>query len=264
MHHHLIAALLGLVEGLTEFLPVSSTGHLILISDGLDFRGPLADCFNVFVQMGAMLAVVVFYRRRFLSFLRPPAAPGFSGYRGIALLALTSLPALVVGKLAHHEIKDHLFHPTSVAMGLAIGAVAILLIEQFARRDRLVELDRLDWKTALGIGLIQCAALWPGISRSAATILGAILLGLSRRAAAEYSFFAAVPILTAAVLYDTWQNWPILTREAIPFFTTGFIVAFFSAWVAIRFLIQYVSHHSFRVFAWYRLVLAAVVLAWLG
>lgn len=259
MHANVTAALLGLVEGLTEFLPISSTGHLILASDLLDFKGAAADSFNIFVQLGAILAVIVYYRQRFFGLFTRGAGRGFSGWNGAFLLALTTAPALGVGYLLHHEIKDFLFHPRMVAIGLAAGAVAILLIERRGRPDPNMDLETIDWKTALGIGLIQCAALWPGVSRSAATILGALMLGLNRRAATEYSFFAAIPILVLAALYDTITSWPILTAGDLPVFSIGFIVAFFSAWAAIKFLIRFVGGHTFSAFAWYRLVLAVLV-----
>jgi undecaprenyl-diphosphatase len=259
MREQVIAAILGVVEGFTEFLPVSSTGHLILASHALGFDGPIAGSFNVFIQLGAILAVVVLYRARFLRLIRPVAGGGFQGWKGIGLLALTTLPALVFGKLAHDWIKDVLFNPAMVAVGLIAGSIWILATERLRRRDGSRELDDLNWRIALAIGLIQCAALWPGVSRSAATILGGMLLGLHRKAATEYSFFAAVPVLGAAAMYEIAVSWPILTPAAVPYFTTGFVVSFVFAWLAIRFLIRFVSHNPLSFFAWYRFGLAALV-----
>lgn len=261
MHDHLIAAILGVVEGLTEFLPVSSTGHLIVVADALGFEGLEANTFNVFIQLGAMLAVVVFFRSIFFGLVRPAPRGEFGGPRALVLLGLTTLPALVVGKLAHDVIKAHLFEPSKVAIGLCLGSLWILATERFGRQDSPRELGALDWRTALGIGLFQCAALWPGVSRSAATILGALLLGLNRKAATEYSFFAAVPIIVVATGYDIVVNWPVIRPEAVPYFTTGFLVAFLSAWAAIQFFIRFVSRHSLQSFAWYRLAVAALIFA---
>jgi undecaprenyl-diphosphatase len=262
VHEHFTAAILGLVEGLTEFLPVSSTGHLIVVAHAMGYEGLEANTFNVFIQLGAMLAVVLYFRSVFAGLFRPAAAhEGFGGPRAAMLLALTTLPALVVGKLAHDVIKAQLFEPSKVAIGLVIGSVWIVLTEKFCRQDSPRDLGGLDWRTALGIGLFQCVALWPGVSRSAATILGAMILGLNRKAATEYSFFAAVPIIVVATSYDIVVNWPIIRPEAVPYFTTGFLVAFISAWMAIKFFIRFVSRHSLQAFAGYRLAVAALIFA---
>ena len=258
----LTAALMGLIEGATEFLPVSSTGHLILAGELLKFEGEVAKTFEVFIQLGAILAVLLVYRRTFLGLLQKPSDKGFQGPNGIVLLLLTTLPGLVAGVLAHGFIKEHLFTSRTVALGLAVGAVWILLAERFHRATAPRELDRLTWKMALGIGLFQCLALWPGMSRSTCTILGGLWLGLSRKAATEYSFFAAVPLLTAACLYDLLHNFHLLDTQTLPLFIIGLVVAFFSAWLAIRFLIHFIAHHTLAAFGWYRLVLAGLVL-WL-
>ena len=255
---HWLAVLLGLVEGLTEFLPVSSTGHLILVSHACHFTDEVADAFNVIVQLGAILAVLGLYHQRFRGLLRPARGPGFDGWRGVGFLLITSAPALLIGKLLHDTIKERLFGPETVAIGLAVGGVAILLIER-RRHGEGRDLDGLTWRLALGIGLLQCLALWPGVSRSAATILGGLLLGLNRRGATEYSFFAAIPVLGAAALYDIIKGWPLFTVDSVPFFLIGMAVAFASAWLAMKFLIRFVSHHSFAVFAWYRIALAGLV-----
>lgn len=251
--------ILGIVEGFTEFLPVSSTGHLIITADLLNYTGTEADTFNVFIQFGAILAVIWHFRARFAGLLTWRDTPGFSGRRGLAFLFLTTLPALVAGFLAHDVIKEHLFSTGTVAIGLAVGAVWILLTETFYRQTDPKEIDQMDWIIALGIGMFQCLAMWPGMSRSACTILGAMFLGLRRRDAAEYSFFAAIPMMMAACSYDLYSGWQSLRPEAVTLFAVGFIAAFFSALLAVRFFIGFVSRHTFTPFAWYRLVLAAVL-----
>lgn len=260
LHPYITAVLMGLVEGITEFLPVSSTGHLILAGELLNFEGEVAKTFEVFIQLGAILAVLVAYRTTFLNLLVAPSDKGFRGANGIVLLLLTTLPGLVAGVLAHGFIKDHLFTSRTVAVGLAVGGVWILLAERFHRNHAPRELDRMSWKIALGIGLFQCLALWPGMSRSTCTILGGLWLGLTRKAATEYSFFAAVPLLTAACVYDLLHNLHLLDAQTLPVFAIGLVVAFLSAWLAIRFLIQFVAHHTLAVFGWYRLAVAVLVL----
>ncbi len=262
MNEHLIAVVMGLVEGLTEFIPVSSTGHLILVGHLLGFDGEAAKLFDVFIQLGAILAVVVMYFRTFAELFSAPERTGFSGYNGILLLGLTTLPAVVIGKLAHGAIKAHLFSPDTVAVGLAAGAIWMLLAERLLGGRASKELDGLTWRVALGIGLFQCLAMWPGMSRSTCTILGAMMLGLNRASAVKYSFFAAVPIMTLAVAYDLLKNASLLTADTIPWFLTGFVVAFLSAMAAIRFFIHWVSRHGLAPFAWYRLAVAGLVV-WL-
>jgi len=258
---HLIAILLGLVEGLTEFLPVSSTGHLILAGHLLGFEGDVAKTFEVFIQLGAILAVLIEYRRLFVSLAAAPAAPGFSGHRGLLFLAVSTAPAAVAGLALHGHIKEHLFGPTTVAAALAVGALWILGAERWTRTHPHGGLGRMTWRTALGIGLFQCLALWPGMSRSTCTILGGMFLGLDRKSATEYSFFAAVPLLLAAGAYDLLKNAHLLDAQTIPMFATGFLVAFLSAWAAIRFFIRFVSRYTLTAFAWYRLAIAALVFA---
>lgn len=256
--------LLGIVEGLTEFIPVSSTGHLIIAAELLDYTGSEADTFNVFIQLGAILAVIWHFRTRFLGLLTLQDTPGFSGRRGLGFLFLTTLPALLAGFFAHELIKEHLFSTKTVAIGLAAGAVWILLTEAFYRQTDPKEIDQIDWIVALGIGVFQCLAMWPGMSRSACTILGAMFLGLRRKAAAEYSFFAAIPMMAAACSYDLYKGWADLRPEALTLFAVGFVAAFFSALLAVRFFIGFVSRHTFTPFAWYRLALAGVLFFWLA
>lgn len=259
MNDHLIAVILGLVEGLTEFLPVSSTGHLILAGHLLGFDGETAKLFDVFIQLGAILAVVVVYFRTFAELFSAPTERGFSGHHGIVLLGLTTLPALAAGSLAHGSIKAHLFTPDTVALALAVGAAWILVVDRRLRGRTGGDLNGLTWKLALGIGLFQCLALWPGMSRSTCTIVGGMMLGLSLPAATRYSFFAAVPLMILAVAYDLLKNAALLTGDTLPWFLTGLVVSFLSALAAITFFIRFVSRHGLAPFAWYRLAVAGLV-----
>lgn len=252
------AALLGLVEGITEFLPVSSTGHLIVVGHLLGFTGPKAETFEVAIQLGAIAAVVVLYWPLFWGLVRPSGRRRFAGVRGMLLLFLTTLPACVLGLLLHSTIKG-LFFPLSVAAALAAGAVVMLAVESRAPRVRVWDVDAVSARDALWVGFWQCLALWPGFSRSAATIMGGMMLGFSRKVAAEYSFLAAVPVMVAATGYDLWKSREFLSLADLPLFGVGFVVAFVSACVAIRVFLHVVGSTSFRPFALYRLVVAAVV-----
>ena len=256
----LTAVILGIVEGLTEFLPISSTGHLILTGHLMDFTGPKAEAFEVIIQLGAILAVVFLYRTTFMGLVRPGKKGGFQGTRGLVLLALTSFPAAALGLMVHESIKEYLFHPTPVALALAVGAVAILITERMpAARIRFHHLDQITPALALGVGCFQCLALWPGFSRSASTIIGGMVLGSDRRLAAEYSFIAAVPIMCAATLFDLVNNWALFEAEDFMVLAVGFVLSFFSALIAVAFFIRLLQRHSLKPFAWYRLVLACLV-----
>lgn len=270
-----LAILIAVVEGLTEFIPVSSTGHMILVGHAVGFTGPRVDTFEVFIQLGAILAVVGLYWKRFLGLI--PFGPGraaaagegslggtkmlrFEGWRGIGLLALTTFPALVAGKLAHGYIKQHLFSPLTVAAGLAIGGAALILAEMAFKKPKVSGLDSVGPKEALLVGLFQCLALWPGVSRAGSTIVGGMLIGMDRKTTAEYSFLAAVPIMLAAVTYDLWKSRGFLSAADLPLFALGFVVAFASAWMAIRFFIRFLANHTLKGFGWYRIAVAG--LAW--
>ncbi|MEW6077102.1 MAG: undecaprenyl-diphosphate phosphatase [Thermodesulfobacteriota bacterium] len=258
----IIALVLGLVEGLTEFLPVSSTGHLILAGHFFGFTGPKAATFEIVIQLGAILSVVVLYRQRFAGLIpaRSGPRPPFSGWRGLWLLFLTSLPPALLGLLIHDVIKERLFNPMTVAWALAVGGLAMILAEGRKSAARITEMDRITPKMALGIGLFQCLSLWPGFSRSAATIMGGMILGTDRKVAAEYSFVAAVPIMIAATGYDFYKCLDLLDTADLPFFAAGFGVSFVSALLAVEIFIRLVGRMSLRPFAYYRLVLAPLVL----
>lgn len=257
------AIILGVVEGLTEFVPVSSTGHLIIAGHLINFDDERAATFQIFIQLGAILAIVLLYKERFWRLipteLDVKPEHGLSGLRGLLLLALTTLPALVLGAISYHTIKDDLFSPTTVAVGLAAGGVAMLLLEARLPQVKRSGLDSITWREALAVGLFQCLALWPGVSRSAATILGAMLIGIERKTAAEYSFFAAVPTLLAATTYDLYQSMGSLQPSDILIFGIGFVVAFISAWFAIGIFLHLLAAYSLKHFGWYRVAVAALV-----
>ena len=259
MENWFVAVILSIVEGLTEFLPVSSSGHLILAGDLLGFVGEKAATFEVVIQLGAIMAVVVLYWSRFWGLLRPQPYARFAGMRGIGMLMLTSLPACVLGLLAHSTIKQHLFTPATVALALAVGAVCMILAERRKVRPVCITLDDMTPKLALGVGLFQCLAMWPGFSRSAATIMGGMLLGSKRSVAAEYSFVAAVPIMVAATGYDLLKSWHLLSAADIPFFAIGMVGSFISALAAVKIFVALVGRMTLVPFAVYRLILAPVV-----
>jgi undecaprenyl-diphosphatase len=253
------AALLGLLEGITEFIPVSSTGHLVLASHWLGETDEAAKTFDIFIQLGAILAIVWLYRARLVhSVVAARTEP--ASRRFLLNLLISFLPAATVGFLAHDWIKARLFTPTVVAMALVVGGLLILLIERFQPRERVAEVDGVRPATALGVGLAQVLSLIPGTSRSGATIMGGYVLGLSRRAATEFSFFLSIPIMFAATLYDLLKSLEALTPADAPVFAVGFAVSFVSAVVVVKAFLTYVSHHSFAVFAWYRIVLGVVLL----
>lgn len=254
------AIILGLVEGLTEFIPVSSTGHLIVAGHLLGFEGERASTFEVFIQSGAILAVVFLYKERFFRLFSVKRDEGFAGLRGIMLLGLTTFPALIAGAVAHGFIKKNLFNPLTVAIGLGIGGVAILLIERTLPKTKKCGLDSLGWQEALAVGLFQCLALWPGISRSASTILGGMTVGIERKTAAEYSFLAAVPVMFAAVAYDLYKSIRFLQMSDMPVFSVGFAVSFVSALLAIKFFIRLIGSHTLIPFGLYRIIIAFVIL----
>lgn len=253
------AVLLGIVEGLTEFLPVSSTGHLIIAGHALGFSGEKEATFEIVIQLGAILAVVVMYRDRFLGLLKNDPDKKFSGVRGLWLLFLTSVPASILGLLIHDVIKEKLFNPVSVAWALAVGAIAILIVEALKLRSRFKTLDDITPLLALGIGCFQCLALWPGFSRSGATIMGGMILGADRKLAAEYSFVAAVPIMVAATGYDMLKTADQFTSGDFLFLALGFVMSFIFAWIAVKAFITLLKSITLRPFAYYRLAIAPLV-----
>ena len=252
-------AILGLVEGATEFIPVSSTGHLIVVSNWLGLVDERAKTFDVFIQLGAILAIVWLYRARLWRSV-VAARHQAASRRFLGNLLLAFLPAAIIGVLTHEWIKVRLFNPTVVAVALVVGGVLILLIERWAPAPKVNDVNEVPARTAFGIGLAQVLALIPGTSRSGATIMGGYALGLSRIAATEFSFFLAIPVMFAATLYDLMKSWSVLAPSDIPVFAVGFIVSFVSALIVVKAFLSYVSGHTFRVFAWYRIAFGAVLL----
>jgi undecaprenyl-diphosphatase len=249
--------ILGIVEGLTEFLPISSTGHLILASHLLHVEGPAVDTFEVFIQLGAILAVVFIYSRRFAMLFDFKTDPHiFAGFRGWKSLLITSLPAMVLGFLSHSYIKEHLFSPVTVLWALGLGGIAIIGVERLKLKGETLSLDQLTLKQALVVGLFQCLALWPGVSRAAATIIGGLVAGLDRKTAVQYSFIAAVPIMIMATLYDLMKSWHDILPGDLPYFALGFVVAFILAIFAIKFFIRLLQHWTLTPFGIYRIIIA--------
>lgn len=263
--HLLQVVLLGLLEGLTEFIPVSSTGHLVLADHFLGFRDP-GGVFKIAIQLGAILAVCVAYRARLGGVAtglmrRDPAAWRFA----IAVL-LAFLPAVVIGVFAYKHIKAALENPAGVAIALLAGGVAILLIERLALRTRHDSIERFSPGLSLRIGLVQCLAMIPGVSRSGATIMGALLMGVDRKTAAEFSFFLAIPTMAAATGYDMLKHAQLMQGDTLQSIGLGFITAFVAALFVVRGLVAFVSRHGFAPFAWYRIILGggALILLTLG
>ena len=255
------AAILGVVEGATEFIPVSSTGHLILVGDWLGFTGEDAKAFEIFIQLGAILAIVWLYRERIGRVLRTATRDRMS-QRLLVNLFIAFLPAAVVGLLTHRLIKQYLFSPVIVAASMFVGGIAILVIERLRPRPRVPSVDDVSPGVALGIGLAQVLSLVPGTSRSGATIMGGYCLGLTRQAATEFSFFLAIPVMVAATGFDLAQSVGALTAADVQLFAVGFIVAFLTALVVVRAFVAFVARSSFIVFAWYRIAFGILFFAW--
>jgi len=253
------AFILGVVEGLTEFLPISSTGHLIVVGDLLNFNDEVGKVFEVVIQLGAILAVCWEYRVRLTGVaVRLPSDP--AARRFVSNLVIAFLPAAVLGLAFIKIIKGYLFNPFSVAVAFIVGGLIILLIEARHHRVRVEHVDDMDWRDALKVGFAQCFALIPGTSRSGATIMGGMIFGLSRQAATEFSFFLAIPTMFAATFYDLYKHWDLLHAHDFGTFAVGFVTAFVAAFFAVRGLLRYIAHHSFAVFAWYRIVFGLVLL----
>ncbi len=260
----LITVILGIVEGLTEFIPVSSTGHLIVVGSLLGFAGEKASTFEVAIQLGAILAVPVLYLNRFQRLIPHPkntklsSESAMDGWSGLWRIAVATLPALLVGYLAHDFIKSRLFTPGTVSWALLVGAIGIIVAERFVSRHIPSSIDTLTLRQAFGIGLFQTLALWPGMSRSAATIIGGMLMGLDRKGAAEFSFLIAVPIMAAASGYDLLKMRGSFSSAELAQFSAGFVISFVVAVVSIASFIRILSRWSLAPFAWYRIVAAPI------
>ena len=286
-----LAAILGLVEGLTEFLPVSSTGHLIIVGHLLGFTGAMADTVDVAIQLGSILAIIAFERRKIamllsdavkeqaalVHLLRTSGNRTAGGRRWIEIfrqsldqhrhlwfvlgLGLAFLPAAAVGFIAHDWIERRLFTPQTVAVALIAGGFVILWVEATKRSPTVSDLDQVGLRTALSVGLAQCFALFPGISRSGATIVGGLLAGMDRRVATEYSFFLALPTMIVATVYQLLKSLQLFTRDDMAALSVGLVVSFLVGWAVIAGFLAFVKHHSLRSFAYYRIALGVIVLA---
>ena len=260
------AAAMGVVEGLTEFLPISSTGHLILAGALLGFDDDKAKVFDIAIQTGAIFAVILVYWEKIRS-----TAKAFryqvEAQRFVLNVFIGFLPAVVLGLLFGKLIKEHLFTPWVVATTFIVGGFIILWAERRPPSSvRIRTVEDMRGRDALMVGLVQCLAMIPGTSRSGATIIGGMLLGLSRKAATDFSFFLAIPTLIGAGVYSLYKERALLSVEDIPMFATGLVVSFISAWLCVRWLLKYIATHSFEIFAWYRIAFGIVVLAtaWTG
>ncbi len=253
------AFILGIVEGATEFLPISSTGHLIIAGDLLNFNDEKGKAFEIIIQLAAILAVCWEYRRKLLDTALHITSQSKAQHFVINVL-LAFLPAALIGLASYEYIKAYLFSPLTVAVALIVGGVAILLIERSPLKVQTHHLDAMTHKQALQIGLAQTVSLIPGVSRAAATILGGMLFGLNRHTATEFSFFLAIPIMMAASSLGLYKSWHFLSIDDLAMFAVGFMTAFVAALIAIKFLLRYVASHDFKPFAWYRIVLGIVVL----
>jgi undecaprenyl-diphosphatase len=255
------AAVMGVVEGLTEFLPISSTGHLILAGSLMGFHDEKAKVFEIAIQTGAIFAVILVYWQKITSTVK--ALPyQAEAQRFVLNVFIGFLPAVVLGLLFGKLIKEHLFTPWVVATTFIVGGFIILWAERRPPASiRIRAVEDMRGRDALMVGLVQCFAMIPGTSRSGATIIGGMLLGLSRKAATDFSFFLAIPTLIGAGVYSLYKERALLSVEDIPMFATGLVVSFISAWICVRWLLKYIASNSFEIFAWYRIVFGLVVLA---
>jgi undecaprenyl-diphosphatase len=270
------AAFLGIIEGLTEFIPVSSTGHLILIGDWINFQSSSGKVFEVVIQFGSILAVMWIFRQRLWQLIHGT----FTGVRSEMLftrnLLVAFLPAAVIGAIFIKAIKELFYHPAVVATTLVLGGLVMLYVERNAKAttpgphsaadDSASEvhasahrLEEITWKQALGVGFAQCLAMIPGVSRSGSTIIGGMIAGIQRKTATEFSFFLAMPTMLGATVYDSYKNMNVLTQHDVTAIVVGFIAAFLSALVVVRAVLRFVSNHTYRGFAWYRIALGIVV-----
>ncbi len=254
------AIIMGIVEGLTEFLPISSTGHLIVVGELINFPKDIAGTFEIFIQLGAILAVVVFFFRDLIDLLKR-ATKEDSARRLLINIAIAFVPAAAVGFLISDFIKEYLFNPTTVALALIVGGIIMLIVEWRPRTPSTTDIEQTRSKQALGIGIAQIAALWPGMSRSGSTIIGGMIVGLSRPAALRFSFYLSIPTMIVATTWDFVNNLDAIGAEYLPAFAVGLIVSFIVALVVIKFFLGYVAQHDLKPFGWYRIIFGLLVLA---
>jgi undecaprenyl-diphosphatase len=263
----LIALILGIVEGVTEFLPVSSTGHLILATELLGFDAERWAAFNVIIQLGAILAIVVLYWRTFWAVLEGLIQRNAMSWRFVGNILIAFLPSAILGFLLINKIEALLGAPKLVAVALIVGGIAIIVIERLVKNTPVVGVAEMPFKTAIGVGLVQCLSMIPGVSRSGATIMGALSLGVERRTAAEFSFFLAIPTMVGATTLELAKHHDEILAGAhgvgFSAVAVGFVVSFIVAIVVVRGFVHYISRHGFAPFAWYRIVVGAAALAWL-
>ncbi|MDR9754368.1 undecaprenyl-diphosphate phosphatase [Pseudomonas sp. SZMC_28357] len=252
--------ILGAVEGLTEFLPISSTGHQIIVADLLEFGGERAMAFNIIIQLGAILAVVWEFRRKIFEIVKGLPTQR-NAQRFTANLLIGFLPAVVLGVLFADTIHEYLFNPITVAVALVVGGIIMLWAEQRQHVVTVEHVDDMRWSDALKVGFAQCLAMIPGTSRSGSTIIGGLLFGLSRKAATEYSFFLAMPTMVGAAVYSGYKYRELFQPADLPVFALGFVTAFVFAMLAVRGLLKFIASHSYAVFAWYRIAFGLLILA---
>lgn len=252
------AVLLGALEAATEFLPVSSTGHLILASTVLGFEGVGANVFKVAIQLGAVLAICVLYFTKLWGVLMGVIRKDAGAWRFMLAVLIAFLPAAALGAVLHGFIKDTLFNPMVVCVALVVGGFAILLAERFAPKPKVFAVEEMTWLTSLKVGLCQCMALVPGVSRSGATIMGSLLMGLERKVATEFSFFLAIPTMLGATVYDLYKNRDVLSLDDMTLIAIGFVTAFVVALLVVRWVVGFVSRHGFAPFAYYRIALGSI------
>ncbi|WP_426204034.1 undecaprenyl-diphosphate phosphatase [Pseudomonas sp. TWP3-1] len=255
--------ILGAVEGLTEFLPISSTGHQIIVADLLEFGGERAMAFNIIIQLGAILAVVWEFRPKIFEIVK--GLPTERNAQRFTLnLLIAFMPAVVLGVLFADTIHHYLFNPITVAVALVIGGIVMLWAEQRRHVVSVEHVDDMRWSDALKIGLVQCLAMIPGTSRSGSTIIGGLLFGLSRKAATEFSFFLAMPTMVGAAVYSGYKYRDLFQQSDLPVFALGFVTAFVFAMIAVRGLLKFIANHSYAAFAWYRIGFGLLILATWG
>jgi undecaprenyl-diphosphatase len=258
MEQYLMAVAVGIVEGLTEFLPVSSTGHMIIVGHMLGFDGPVADVFDVFVQLGAILSVIFIYKERFARFF---TKDGWDASKGLSVwhIAAGIVPVMAVAFFLYSYIKQYLFSPFTVAIGLALGGLLLMYAEHRTRgreAELVDDVDKISMKQAIWVGIYQFLSLWPGFSRSGSTIAGGLLVGLSRRAAANYTFLIAVPLMFVACIYDLLKNLQYLSSDDLTVLAIGFVVSFVVAYWSVLWFLKFLNKYDLTSFAWYRILLA--------
>ena len=254
------ALILGVVEGLTEFLPISSTGHQIIVADLLDFGGERAMAFNIIIQLGAILAVVWEFRRKILDVVI--GLPTQRNAQRFTLnLLIAFLPAVVLGVIFADLIHHYLFNPITVATALVVGGVIMLWAERRQHEVHAESVDEITWKDALKVGFAQCLAMIPGTSRSGSTIIGGLLFGLSRKTATEFSFFLAMPTMVGAAVYSGYKYRDLFQPADLPVFAIGFVTSFIFAMIAVKGLLKFIASHSYAAFAWYRIAFGLLILA---